>query len=198
MDFLTDFQTLRVPYSDEMFSIEERKGYLRITGLESPYSTHRQSVIARRQTDFHFQAETTLEFSPSSFQHMAGLLYRYDEENQYYLFVTYDEVRDSRILQILSLDKKRYRYLDEPVIIDSDSPVTLGVAVNQSKGQFYYEAGNEKVHIGNPFDSSILSDEYADPMGFTGAFIGMAAQDLKEHKEKAYFSRFIYKGYDKI
>ena len=34
---------------------------------------------------------------------------------------------------------------------------------------------------GSPISLTILADEYATPLGFTGAFIGMAAYDLEDH-----------------
>ena len=36
--------------------------------------------------------------------------------------------------------------------------------------------------------------EYARPMGFTGAFVGMACQDLRDHKKTADFLSFRYEN----
>ncbi|GAB1482414.1 hypothetical protein MASR2M78_12290 [Treponema sp.] len=73
-DFNLDFMSLRLPRTEERFSVSERPSYLRIHGRESLISQHEQSLIARRQTDFSFLAQTELEFRPSSFQEMAGLV----------------------------------------------------------------------------------------------------------------------------
>ena len=64
---------------------------LRLYGAESPYSNQNQSVFVRRQTDFKFEATTCFELPFNNFQQYAGLLYRYDEEHQYLLKLSYDE-----------------------------------------------------------------------------------------------------------
>lgn len=197
-DFLKDFMTLRIPYSKDIFTIDDCPGYLRISGKESPYSTFTQALLARRQEDFNFNVETTLSFDPRSFMHMAGLSYRYNERNQYFLYISYDEMLDQKILQMLSIDNGVYQYLDQPVVIDKAKDLILGLDVVQDTGQFYYVKDNEKIEIGEKIHTSILSDEYASPMGFTGAFIGMLVVDLKNHQKEAYFKNFNYLGNDHL
>ncbi|NCD34687.1 MAG: hypothetical protein EOL87_14885 [Spartobacteria bacterium] len=87
-----DFQSLRIPLDKNVVNTEERKGYLRIYGKESVSSCHEQSLVCRRQDAFIFEAQTRLCFEPETFQHTAGLIYRYNEDNLYYLFASYDEV----------------------------------------------------------------------------------------------------------
>ena len=82
-DWKLDFKTLRIPMTEDRFSTKERPGWLRIHGGQSPVSTFTQGLVARRQTDFAFEAETKLEFNPTNFQHFAGMVYRYDEQTQY-------------------------------------------------------------------------------------------------------------------
>lgn len=86
--FLEDFQTLRVFYRDLGMTIHEREGYLRIYGRDSIFSRYEQALLARRQMELSFEAAVRFEFAPTSFQHGAGLSYRYDERNQYYAYVT--------------------------------------------------------------------------------------------------------------
>src|SRR5699024_4669167 len=83
--------TLKRPFDDCWASLVEKPGYLRLTGGESFSSDHRQSLIARRQQSFNFDAETLIEFSPVNFQQMAGLTYYYNKNNNYYLFLSNDE-----------------------------------------------------------------------------------------------------------
>ena len=87
--FLNDFQTLRIPLDKETFSITKNRGYLTIVGKESIFSKHNQALIARRQTDFDFYVETEVTFKPKAYQEMAGLIYRYNEANQFYLHLRY-------------------------------------------------------------------------------------------------------------
>ncbi len=196
--FLTDFQTLRIPYSQDMFSITKKPGYLTIIGKESLFSCHRQSLLARRQDAFRFNVETEMEFSPTHFQHMAGLIYRYDEDNQYYLYMTYCETKKSSVISMLSINRKQVTYQKKSEEIMIVAPVTLGIDVNFDKGQFYIKQENKKIIVGSTFDTTILSDEYADPMGFTGAFIGVCNQDLNSHSKEAYFKSFKYTKKDTI
>src|SRR6185437_13211613 len=44
-----EFQWLRSPWPDELFSLTARRGWLRLYGLDSPGSVFRQSLVARRQ-----------------------------------------------------------------------------------------------------------------------------------------------------
>ena len=69
-------------------TIHEREGYLRIYGRDSIFSRYEQALLARRQMELSFEAAVRFEFAPTSFQHGAGLSYRYDERNQYYAYVT--------------------------------------------------------------------------------------------------------------
>ncbi len=191
--FLKDFQTLRIPYSEEVFSIKEKEGFLGIRGLESPVSNFRQALLLRRQEHFAFEAETKLIFNPTSFQHMAGLSYRYDETNQYYLYMSYDEAKNTKVLKVFKMDQGVYAYIEEKEVCIEGDTVYLKVETAFDKGQFYYALDGENFHkIGPAFDTSILSDDYTKPEGFTGAFIGMACQDIQRQEKKAYFQYFKY------
>lgn len=188
--FLKDFQTLRTPYNPEYMSIHKRKGFLTLRGRESIYSRFYQTLLARRQTDFNFEAVTILEYEPKSFMHMAGLIYRYSEENQYYLFMSYDEDKKSNTINVIQVDDSRYSLLEQ--VLTKSTRLELSLCVNGLTGQFYYKEDEEKKKIGPEIETKILSDEYAKPMGFTGAFIGMCAQDLQRQENEAYFEKFIY------
>lgn len=191
--FWQDFQTLRIPYGS-LANITERSGHLRLHGRESMVSEHEQIVVARRQTDFCFEAETQLEMYPKNYQEMAGLIYRYDERNQYYLKFSFDEKSGLNCLDILTFDRGGFSMLlgNTPVLIKENS-IKLKICVNEQQAQFYYSIKNDVWHkIGGVLDASILSDDYVEPMGFTGAFIGMTANDMNQHKSYADFSYFTY------
>lgn len=190
-----DFQSLRIPLDKNVVNTDERKGYLRIYGKESVSSCHEQSLVCRRQDAFIFEAQTRLCFEPETFQHTAGLIYRYNEDNLYYLFASYDEVLNSKTLRIYSLDNKNYTLTSRGGSVRFSGDISLKVAVNYAVGQFWYSLDDKNwIKIGDEFDASILSDEYADPMGFTGAFVGMCCQDGKDKKMHADFEYFKYTG----
>ncbi|SHH45131.1 glycoside hydrolase family 43 protein [Clostridium grantii] len=189
-DFLNDFQTLRVPLGNLM-TIEENPGYLRLYGRESLMSCHVQTVVARRQTDFSFEAETKFYCNPESFHHMAGLTYRYDEKNQYFFRVSFDEDDQKYSLGLLWADRGVFKL--EEIGIDYYESITLKVVVNYDKIKFYYAIKDKFVEFPGEYDSSILSDDYVEPMGFTGAFVGMQTIDMRHQKFYADFKYFNYK-----
>jgi xylan 1,4-beta-xylosidase len=186
-----DFKTLRVPADPTRYSLSSRPGYLRLRGGQSPVSTFGQTLLARRQREFSFTAETCLEFKPQSFQELAGLCWRYDERNQYLLALTWDENR-GRVLSILSMVEGRFSHEEGPAV--ADGLVYLGLSVHEHSGRFRYSAdGSNFTDIGKDLDSRVLSDEF-DTLGFTGAFVGMFCVDTARNEAIADFKYFSYEA----
>lgn len=193
-DFLAEFKTLRIPFDDKRFSISERPGFLRIHGGQSPSSCFEQSILARRQTDFDFVAETKMEFSPENFQHFAGMVYRYDEKSQYLCIVTQDEQK-GKVIQVMSIMPEGFSREME-CQIDEEKPVWIRLEVHQKTGFFYWSQDGKNFRQIRPLiDASKLSDEYGT-QGFTGAFVGMYCADLISYKKFADFEYFSYKRLD--
>jgi xylan 1,4-beta-xylosidase len=193
-EFKTDFMSLRVPAQYDLLE----NGSLRLYGRESLSSTHSQNMLVRRQTDFCFEAETCVRLSFDHFQRMAGLIYRYDEENQFYLRVAYDEKKGQKCLGILCMDKGNFSMpLGEDEIPVGDGDIYLRLTVKNRQGEFSYAKEDMKWNvIPYTIDTSILSDENANPMGFTGAFVGMSCQDLADASAYADFRYFKYQLLD--
>ena len=63
-----DFQWLRSPWPDELFSLTARPGHLRLYGRETIGSLFRQALVARRQQAHCYSASTIVEFEPTHFQ----------------------------------------------------------------------------------------------------------------------------------
>ncbi len=98
---------------------------------------------------------------------------------------------------MLSIDNATPRYFS-PIGILYEGDIYLKVEGDYANAYFSYSFDGKKyLPIGNILDVSILSDEYAYPMGFTGAYVGVAAQDLKFYKKEATFSNIIYIGKDR-
>ena len=191
LDFLKDLNTLRRPYSEETFSTDDRKGWLSVTGKHSILSVFDQALLARRQTDFAFEAEIKMDFTSDNFQRMAGMSYRYDEHNQYYFYKSYDKALDSQVLKLMKFDAGICD-ISEDVMIP-DGVIHMKVKSSYDKAQFYYSLdGVEYTAVFDEIDTTILSDDYAQPLGFTGAFIGFACQDMVDRSAKAYFEYFKY------
>jgi len=199
-DWSVHWSSLREPISESWASRTERKGWLRLYGRESLYSVHRQSLVARRQQAFHIEAETKMEYLPTSYQQMSGLVYYYNTKNYYYLFVSWDEHK-GKCLGIISSDRGVYdEPLAEPIALKGEQTYLKAVA-NRDKLQFYYsEDGAQWLAVGPVLDASIISDEHAElvkdgimlDQGFTGAFIGLCAQDLGGTRQYADFDYFYY------
>ena len=80
-----------------------------------------------------------------------------------------------------------------PEIIVTDKRIYLSVEIADRVIQFYYSIDRKNWQpIGSELDSKFLSDEMADPMGFTGMFVGLACQDLSGKRKHADFDYFIY------
>ncbi|HEX7618701.1 MAG TPA: glycoside hydrolase family 43 protein, partial [Verrucomicrobiae bacterium] len=86
-----DFQWLRTPWPEEIFSLTARPGFLRLYGRETIGSVFRQSLVARRQQSHYFSAATVVEFEPEHFQQMAGLVCYYGSTQYHYLLLSHDE-----------------------------------------------------------------------------------------------------------
>lgn len=195
-----DFQWLRTPEPERIFAVKD--GGLHLTGREAIGSWFEQSLVARRQTHFSYDAETVLSFSPSDERNFAGLTAYYCRFNFFYLTVTADADGQRELLILTSQaswpDGNLDRPFAEPVQIPNEGKVRLALSIRGGKElQFCYALeGEELKKIGPVYDASILSDECGGHQAhgsFTGAFVGMAASDLNGTERVAVFDHFVYK-----
>lgn len=191
--FLRDFQTLRLPREEEDICVTARPGWLRVRGRESIFSRYRQSLMARRQTDFSFEAETELEFDPEVYSHSAGLIYRYDEENQYYLFISRDDESGRLTINVLSVLQGKVTGFETLPLEEGAGRYHLGLTVRERDGQFWYEKDGQRKNAGGRLDVSMLSDDRIAG-AFTGAFVGLCVQDLRDQEKSADFRFFAYRA----
>lgn len=190
-----EFQTLRIPADDTWVTFEEAARVMRLAGQESLASRHRTSLVARRVQHFDSRAETTVDINPDDFQHMAGLVALYDVASWFYLHVSRDAER-GRELRLASMNNGVYgEDLSAVTSLPDAGPVDLACEIVQMEIRFYFRAdGATWQPIGRAGDANRLSDEYGDYGAFTGAFVGMACQDLSGRRREAGFSRFLYRG----
>jgi xylan 1,4-beta-xylosidase len=190
------FQWLRSPWPEQLFSLTDRPGHLRLHGRETIGSTFRQALVARRQQAFCYSASTCMDFDPKHFQQMAGLVCYYGAAKFHYLYVTHNEGL-GRCIQVMSAypDRVDSDVTTAPTPIPA-GPVELRVEVDNERLCFAWRAeGGDWRWIPDIFDASILSDEAAPPgtPNFTGAFVGMACQDLEGAGRAADFDWFAYR-----
>ena len=193
-----DFQWLRTPHPQEIFSLTARPGFLRLHGRETLGSLFTQALVARRQQAHCFTAATVLEFEPDHFQQLAGLVCYYSTTKFHYLHLTRDDTAGKH-LRVMSCvpDSPQADSFTPPIPVPSGRPVHLRVEVDFERLRFGYRV--DGVHgewqwLPESFDASILSDECNAPghASFTGNFIGMACQDLAGTRKVADFDFFYY------
>lgn len=192
-----DFQWLRTPDKDRIFTLNTDG--LRLFGRESIGSWNEQSLIARRQSHFNYRAETEVEFSPTDEREMAGLTAYYGRHALYYLAITaHSDGQRELLIMAAATDNPtgRLSYPVPPRQIPNAGKIRLALEIKDSRLQFSYALEGENLQtIGDTFDASILSDEasVASSGGcFTGAFVGLCAQDINGYGKPADFSYFTY------
>jgi len=183
--------SLRVPVDDSWLTVSERPGWLRLRGRESVHSLFNQSFIAKRQQSFHCTAQTCLEFNPTHFTQMAGLICWYDTRTHYYLRVTHEQSK-GRVLGVSLTDDGTYDEFPESQMVVNDwKRFSLRAVIDEDRLQFYASPDAAAwTPIGPELDASKLSDDYGAGMHFTGAFIGICAQDLNGSRAVADFDYF--------
>jgi xylan 1,4-beta-xylosidase len=174
-----NWSTLRVPADESWLDLRGRPGWLRLRGRESQHSLFAQSLVARRLQSVRVTAETCLDFAPENFTQMAGLICWYDTNTHYYLRLTHDEAA-GRVLGIGLTDDGTYEELTASRVAVADWPlVYLRAVIEETRLQFAASPdGQSWQNIGPVLDASKLSDDYGKGLHFTGAFVGLCAQDL--------------------
>jgi len=195
-----DFQWLRSPRPDEIFSLTARPSHLRLFGRESPGSFFRQSLVARRQQSHCYSAATVVDFEPEHFKQMAGLICYYNGSKFHYLYISHDEAIGKHLRVMSSLpDQGQSDAFTAPIPIPDDRRIYLRVEVDYARLYFAYRLDGEDWRwLPEQFDASILSDEASAPgsSNFTGAFVGMCCQDLAGTSRPADFDYFEYEERD--
>jgi len=166
----------------------------RLRGRDSLFSLFEQSLVAKRLESLQCVAETCMEFSPTHFTQMAGLVCYYDIRTHYYLRVTHDEER-GKVLGIVLTDDTAYdELLESQIVINDWMQCYLRAAFNREALQFSASPdGHNWQKIGPLLNASKLSDDYGQVLHFTGAFVGLCAQDLNGTRTSADFDYFELK-----
>jgi xylan 1,4-beta-xylosidase len=130
---------------------------------------------------------------------MAGLVCYYSSTKFHYLYVSSDETvgKHLRVMSCLP-DSTQSDAFTPPVAIAAGNSVHLRVEVDYERLRFAYRVegvDDDWRWLPQQFDASILSDEATVPglPGFTGAFVGMACQDLAGTSRPADFDFFEYR-----
>ena len=155
--------------------------------------------MARRQQAHCYSAVTAMEFEPAHYQQSAGLVCYYNSAKFHYLFVSHDE-EHGRHLRVMTCtpDSPQSDAFTAPIKIPAGR-IELRVDVDQERLRFAYRSGGDSWSwLPELFDASILSDEAtaSGAPNFTGAFVGMACQDMAGTACPADFDWFEYRERD--
>ncbi|GGG03040.1 xylan 1,4-beta-xylosidase [Paenibacillus albidus] len=183
------WNSLRILADENWCSLAARPGYLRLTAGESMQSLFRHHLLAVRQRDQHFRAETALEAEPRSYLQMAGMMLYLNEDNYVYAYISHEE--GVKVLRMCWCAAAQFTLLPDTVVLEAGLPVHLAVEVQETKAAFFYRTGEQSSW--NPLleapDIHFLSG------GFTGNFVGIAAHDMNQLQGSyADFAYFRYEG----
>ncbi len=185
-----DYQSLRVPMDDYHISLTARPGWLRMYGRSGLASRFRQTLIARRMTEYQMKAAACIQFEPEVFKQMAGLILMYDTDNYLYLHISYDE-EAGKCITLLKAENRKYEYLTGYLPLEPEKPIYLSLQTEDGKAQFYYGYEENRLQkIGPLIDAGFLSDEACTEGWFTGTMIGICCQDLTGFGKHADFDWF--------
>ena len=130
---------------------------------------------------------------------MAGLVCYYNGTKFHYFYVSRDESgKHVRVMSALP-DHVTADAFTPSIPVADGTPIQLRVEVDYERLHFAYRIGGEAWRwLPQQFDASILSDEASAPglPNFTGAFVGMACQDLAGTARPADFDWFEYRERD--
>ena len=194
-----DFQWLRTPQPERIFSVMERPGHLRLIARESIGSWFEQSLVARRQEHHSFRAETVVDFEPDTYQQVAGLTHYYNRFKLHAIAVTLHE-KLGRCVTIMTCPgdypNGRLSFPIEGGAAVPDGRIQLAMEVRNNDLQFFWQAEGMGAWqaIGPVLDAGVISDEggRGEHGSFTGAFVGMFAFDLSGRAKTADFDWFNY------
>lgn len=193
-----DWNTPRVPFTEAMGSVGG--GKLTLRGQGSLRNTHELSLVARRWQAFNFDAETKVEFHPNTYMAMAGLTNYYNDKTWSWVFVTWDEKRKTRVIEVAQNDFDDYHSFlrDNAIVVPDDAEtVWLRTKVRTQTYTYEYSFDGEQWHeIPVVLDAKLLSDDYVNQRYggfFTGAFVGLACVDVTGYGAEATFDHFDYR-----
>lgn len=198
-----EFQSLRIPITNDWCSLSDRKGYLRLYGKESLNSLHYQSLIARRVQSFNVEVTTAVEFNPRNIHHMAGLVFYYNSGHYHYGCITSNFEGTKKYLSVISSDNFKMSFQEELVDVTEIDSIVLRGKMNKGELQFLFSFDDKEFkELGTVLDASILSDDHVREgrsryrPSFTGSFVGVCCQDLAMNEHYADFKWFDYKEID--
>lgn len=164
---------------------------LRMRGRQSFFSRMDVSLMATAVTSFHEVATTSVKFKPIHFSQAAGLVLYYDNHNWLFERLSYDEINNQTVLDVVQAKNGERTELEPVKIPVASSAAELRVTTDNDQAQFAWRENVDAdwTPVGRPVDISYLSDEDID--GFTGLMVGIGAWDAYRRESYADFGWFM-------
>lgn len=198
------WNTLRRPARAEWASLDARPGWLRLRGRHSTDSLHEQSLVSRRLTAMTARAGVTVEASPANYTQAAGLIFYYNTASYCYLRTTVREAGGhlvpgdaplEQVLEVFEKDPLTGLRSHGTVVVESGVALRLEGSLDGAVLQFHWsQGGGPRQPIGPVLNALALSDDHGGTLRFTGAMVGVAAQDLRDRTFTADFTDFRYEA----
>ncbi len=174
-------------FDPKNFSLETRKGYLRIRAAKDNLNSRFEdpAFVGLRQPAFCFIARTAMEFEPVQEGEEAGLCVRANENNHYEIGIGRFE-GEIRVFVRNRIRNREYMIAQQPLEYGN---VRLEISGNEDRYQFAWSEDGNAWFTLSASPSADLSREMAG--GFTGTVIGLyATANGKESSAYADFSMF--------
>jgi alpha-N-arabinofuranosidase len=160
---------IRNPY-ENMYSLTEKKGYLRLYGSEiSLNEVDSPTFVGKRQQHFNCNVATLLDFNPEKKDEEAGLTV-FMNENHHYEIAVIGDVSNRKIILRRTIGKLSAIVAEEVI---GEGNVILEVNADKNEYNFIYTIGDDVPKVIADGETKYLSSEVAG--GFTGVYIGLYA-----------------------
>ena len=190
-----DFQWLRSPYPETLFSLKDRPGYLRLYGRETLGSQFEQAMVGHRQQAFCFTATTRMQFDPEHYQQTAGMIFYYHSTKFIYLYMSEDETNGRHLRVFTCVTDIGDGFGATIKLPPGTKDIELRMDVDFERLYFSYRLpGGAWQKLPTMYDASIVSDEAGliTMANFTGAFVALCNQDGAGTRRPADFDYFEY------
>jgi len=171
----------------ENYSLDKRKGFLRLKGTEVPLNNRNTSTfVGQRLTDFYFTATTQVEFDPKNKNEEAGMTLL---NNGSHFDILIKKHGGKRKL-VVKLQFGRTVYTSEEFTLKPGS-VKLRITGKKSTFTFSFAQGSDEFTDVETVDSKFLATETVG--FFTGVYVGLyATGNGKASKTNADYDWFEY------
>lgn len=178
------------PYQKKIFTLSERKGFLRIyLQPEVIYEICTPPFLGRRQQHKEFEVSVAMEFTPKHDKEEAGLVLLSDDRFNYIFVTGLDSGK--KILRLYKTEHGQYEKLKEISLKDKENLFLFIQGKETTYDFFYGQLQTEKILFSADMNASLLSSTVNE--GFTGTYIGMYASSNKKYSDNyADFDWFKY------